>query len=146
MKWIAIIAVCLAVVLYGLNALNRAEVGLEQREDGLYYKTGAETVFTGDGLVDHTNGEKAQEGKIEAGKQTGPWKIWHPNGQLHWEGSYKDGNKEGVWTRYDEEGAKTKESTWEEGVEQIMFELKSAKPAESPAAIPAAPTEQKQNE
>jgi hypothetical protein len=146
MKWIAIIAVCLAVVLYGLNALNRAEnraeVGLEQREDGLYYKTGAKTVFTGDGLVDHPNGEKAQEGKIEAGKQTGPWKIWHANGQLHWEGSYKDGKKEGAWTRFDEEGVKTKESTWEEGVEQVMFELKPVKPAESPAA----PTEQKQNE
>ena len=142
MKWIAIIAVCLAVVLYGLNALNRAEVELEQREDGLYYKTGAETVFTGDGLVDHPNGEKAQEGKIEAGKQTGPWKIWHTNGQLHWEGSYKDGKKEGVWTRFDKEGVKAKESTWEEGVEQIIFELKPAKAAESPAA----PTEQKQNE
>jgi len=143
MKWIAIIAVCLAVILY---ALNRSEVGLEQREDGLYYKTDAETAFTGDGLVYHSNKQKAQEGKIDNGKPSGPWKLWHSNGQLHWEGSYKDGNKEGVWTRYDEEGAKTKESTWEEGVEQIMFELKPAKPAESPAAIPAAPTEQKQNE
>ena len=143
MKWIAIIAVCLAVVLY---ALNRSEVGLEQREDGLYYKTRAETAFTGDGLVYHSNKQKAQEGKIDNGKPSGPWKLWHSNGQLHWEGSYKDGNKEGVWTRYDEEGAKTKESTWEEGVEQIMFELKPGKPAESPAAIPAAPTEQKQNE
>ena len=143
MKWIAIIAVCLAVVLY---ALNRSEVGLEQREDGLYYKTDAETAFTGDGLVYHSNKQKAQEGKIDNGKPSGPWKLWHSNGHLHWEGSYKDGNKEGVWTRYDEEGAKTKESTWEEGVEQIMFELKPAKPAESPAAIPAAPTEQKQNE
>ena len=146
MKWIAIIAVCLAVVLYGLNALNRAEnraeVGLDQREDGLYYKTGAETAFTGDGLVYHPNGVKAQEGKIEAGKQTGPWKIWHANGQLHWEGSYKDGKKEGAWTRFDEEGVKTKESTWEEGVEQVMFELKPVKSEESPAA----PTEQKQNE
>ena len=115
---------------------------VDQREDGLYYKTGAETAFTGDGLVYHPNGEKAQEGKIEAGKQTGPWKIWHANGQLHWEGSYKDGKKEGAWTRFDEEGVKTKESTWEEGVEQVMFELKPVKPAESPAA----PTEQKQNE
>ncbi len=141
MKWIAIIAVCLAVVLYGLNALNRAEVGLEQREDGLYYKTGAETAFTGNGLVYHPNGEKAQEGKIEAGKQTGPWKIWHHNGQLHWEGSYKDGKKEGVWTRFDEEGVKAKESTWEEGVEQIIFELKPVKPAESSDTTPAAPTE-----
>ena len=143
MKWIAIIAVSLAVVLYGLN---RAEVGLEQREGGLYYKTGAETEFTGDGLVYHPNGKKAQEGKIEAGKQTGPWKVWHANGQLHWEGSYKDGKKEGAWTRFDEEGVKSKESTWEEGVEQIIFELKTVKPAESPDAIPAAPTEQKQNE
>ena len=139
MKWIAIIAVCLAVFLYGLN---RPEVALEQREDGLYYKSGAETAFTGDGLVYHPNGEKAQEGKIEAGKQTGPWKIWHANGQLHWEGSYKDGKKEGVWTRFDEGGVKAKESTWEEGVEQIMFELKPVKSTESPAA----PTEQKQNE
>ena len=119
MKWIAIIAVSLAVVLYGLN---RAEVGLEQREGGLYYKTGAETAFTGDGLVYHPNGKKAQEG------------------------SYKDGKKEGAWTRFDEEGVKSKESTWEEGVEQIIFELKTVKPAESPDAIPAAPTEQKQNE
>ena len=78
MKWIAIIALSLAVVLY---ALNRTEIGLEQREDGLYYKIGAKTAFTGDGLVYHPNGEKEQEGKIEAGKQIGPWKIWHANGQ-----------------------------------------------------------------
>ena len=138
MKWIAIIAVCLAVVLYGLNALNRAEVGLEQREDGLYYKTGAETVFTGDGLVDHPNGEKAQEGKIEAGKQTGPWKIWHPNGQLHWEGSYKDGKKEGVWTQYDEDGTNAGESTWEEGIKQAP----PPETGQSPAADSTTPTEQ----
>ena len=150
MKWIAIIAVCLAVLLYGLNALNRAEnppeVGLEQREDGLYYKADAETAFTGDGLVYHSNKQKAQEGKIDNGKPTGPWKIWHPNGQLHWEGRYKDGKRDGVWTRYNETGAKAKESTWEEGIEQIIFELKPAKPAESPAGTPAPPAEQKQNE
>ena len=146
MKWIAIIAVCLAVLLYGLNALNHAEVRLEKREDGLYYKSGAETAFTGVGLVYHSNGQKEQQGKIEAGKQTGPWKIWHPNGQLHWEGRYKDGKRDGVWTRYNETGAKAKESTWEEGIEQIIFELKPAKPAESPAATPAPPAEQKQNE
>ncbi len=140
MKWIAIIAVSLAVVLY---ALNRTEIGLEQREDGLYYKTRAKTAFTGDGLVYHSNGEKAQEGKIESGKQIGPWKIWHANGQLHWEGSFKDGKKEGAWTRFDEKGVKAKESTWEEGVEQIIFEMKPVKPAESSDTTPAAPTEQK---
>ena len=80
------------------------------------------------------------------GKPTGPWKIWHANGQLHWEGSYKDGKKDGVWTRYNETGAKTKESTWEEGVEQVVIEVKPTKPAESPAATPAPPAEQKQNE
>jgi len=146
MKWFAIIAVCLAVVLYGLNVLNREEVGLEQREDGLYYKTGAETAFTGDGLVYHPDGQMMQQGKIEAGKQTGPWKYWHTNGKLEWEGNYVDGKKEGVWIRYDEEGTKTKESSWEEGIEQIMFELKPVNPAESPAAPPAATTEQKQNQ
>ena len=78
MKWIAIIAVCLAVVLYGLNALNRAEVGLEQREDGLYYKSGAETAFTGDGLVYHPNGQKEQQGKIEAGKVIAE-PFWSPD-------------------------------------------------------------------
>ena len=146
MKWIAIIAVCLAVLLYGLNALNRTEIGLEQREDGLYYKAGAETAFTGDGMVYHPNKQKAQEGKIENGKPTGPWKIWHANGQLSWEGSYKDGKKDGVWTRHDEEGAKAAESTWADGVEQGVIEVKPTKPAESPAATPAPPTEQKQNE
>jgi len=119
MKWIAIIAVCLAVLLYGLNALNRTEIGLEQREDGLYYKTDAETAFTGDGMVYHPNKQKAQEGKIVNGKPTGPWKIWHANGQLHWEGSYKDGKKDGVWTRHDETGAKVAESAWKDGVEQV---------------------------
>ena len=142
MKWIAIIAVCLAVLLYGLNALNRTEIGLEQREDGLYYKAGAETAFTGDGLVYHSNKQKAQEGKIDNGKPTGPWKIWHANGQLHWEGSYKDGKKDGVWTRYNETGAKVAESTWKDDIEQVS----PAETGQSPAATPAPPTEQKQNE
>ena len=135
MKWIAIIAVCLAVFLYGLN---RSEVALEQREDGLYYKSGAETAFTGDGLVYHPNGQKEQQGKIEAGKQTGSWEIWHANGQLSWEGNYKDGKKEGVWTQYDEDGTNAGESTWEEGIKQ-------APPPEtghSPAADSTTPTEQ----
>jgi len=135
MKWIAIIAVCLAVFLYGLN---RSEVALEQREDGLYYKSGAETAFTGDGLVYHPNGQKEQQGKIEAGKQTGSWKIWHANGQLSWEGSYKDGKKEGVWTQYDEDGTNAGESTWEEGIKQAP----PPETGQSPAADSTAPTEQ----
>ena len=135
MKWIAIIAVCLAVFLYGLN---RSEVALEQREDGLYYKSGAETTFTGDGLVYHPNGQKEQQGKIEAGKQTGSWKIWHANGQLSWEGSYKDGKKEGVWTQYDEDGTNAGESTWEEGIKQAP----PPETGQSPAADSTAPTEQ----
>ena len=142
MKWIAIIAVCLAVLLYGLNALNRTEIGLEQREDGLYYKTDAETAFTGDGMVYHPNKQKAQEGKIVNGKPTGPWKIWHANGRLHWEGSYKDGKKDGVWTRHDETGAKVAESAWKDGVEQVP----PSETGQSPAATPAAPTEQKPSE
>ncbi len=142
MKWIAIIAVCLAVLLYGLNALNRAEVGLEQREDGLYYRADAETAFTGDGMVYHPNKQKAQEGKIENGKPTGPWKIWHANGQLHWEGSYKDGKKDGVWTRHDETGAKVAESAWKDGVEQAP----PPETGQSPAATPAASTGQKPSE
>ena len=148
MKWIAIIAVCLGILLVGIvvnNAIllfSPKQIGVKMHEDGLYYRAGEEILFTGESLVYHPNGQKKQQGKIEAGKQTGPWKIWHANGQLHWEGSYKDGKKEGVWTRFDEEGVKAKESTWEEGVEQIIFELKPVKAAESPAA----PTEQKQNE
>ena len=135
MKWIAIIAVCLAVFLYGLN---RPEVALEQREDGLYYKSGAETAFTGVGLVYHSNGQKEQQGKIEAGKQIGSWKIWHANGQLSWEGSYKDGKKEGVWTQYDEDGTNAGESTWEEGIKQAP----PPETGQSPAADSTTPTEQ----
>ena len=135
MKWIAIIAVCLAVLLY---IFQQPEVGLEQREDGLYYKDSAETAFTGNGVVYHSNRQKAQEGEIEKGKPVGLWKIWHANGQLSWEGSYKDGKKDGVWTQYDEAGAKVAESTWKDDIEQVS-------PAES-GQSPAAPTGQKKNE
>ena len=135
MKWIAIIAVCLAVLLY---LFQRSEVGLEQREDGLYYKASAETAFTGNGVVYHSNRQKAQEGEIEQGKPVGLWKIWHANGQLSREGSYKDGKKDGVWTQYDEAGAKVAESTWKDDIEQVS-------PAES-GQSPAAPTGQKKNE
>ena len=139
MKWIAIIAVCLAVLLY---IFQRPEVGLEQREDGLYYKAGAETAFTGNGVVYHSNKQKAQEGEIENGKSTGSWKIWHANGQLSWEGSYKDGKKDGVWPRYDEAGAKVAESPWKDDIEQVS----PAETGQSPAATPAPPVEQKHNE
>jgi len=140
MKWIAIIAVCLAVLLY---IFQQPEVGLEQREDGLYYKAGAETAFTGNGVVYHPNKQKEQEGEIEEGKPTGSWKIWHANGQLSWEGSYKDGKKDGVWTRYDEAGAKVAESTWKDDIEQVLSPVETG---QSPAATPAAPTGQKKNE
>ena len=135
MKWIAIIALCLAV---GLYVFNRAEVGLEQRDDGLYYKARAGTAFTGNVVVYHSNRQKAQEGEIEKGKPVGLWKIWHANGQLSWEGSYKDGKKDGVWTQYDEAGAKVAESTWKDDIEQVS-------PAKS-GQSPAAPTGQKKNE
>ncbi len=134
MKWIAIIAVCLAVLLY---IFQRSEVGLEQREDGLYYRADAETAFTGDGMVYHPNKQKAQEGELENGKPTGPWKIWHPNGQLHWEGSYKDGKRDGVWIQYDETGAKMKD---------VVEQAPPPETGQSPAATPAAPTGQKPSE
>ena len=143
MKWIAIILLSLAVILYGLNFANRKEVGIEQRADGLYYKIGATTAFTGDGLVYHPNGQKMQQGKFELGKQIGPWKVWHPNGQLHWEGSYKDGKKDGVWTQYDEQGTKSNESTWQEGMEQIIIEQKSVNSVEPSNAVPTGKSPEK---
>ena len=118
MKWFAIIAVSLAVVLYGLNVLNPEEAKLEQREDELYYKVGAETAFTGDGLVYHPNGQKMQQGRINAGKPTGPWKQWHANGQLHWEGNYKEGKQDGEWVQYDEAGKQVEKFTYFDGVKQ----------------------------
>ncbi len=136
MKWIAVITLCLAVLLY---TLQQSQVVLEQREDGLYYKTDAETAFSGEGLVYHANGQKSQKGKIENGKPTGPWKLWHANGRVFWEGSYKDGKKDGVWTHHNETGAKVSESTWKDGVEEVP----PPTPKFSPPIGPAAQTEQK---
>ena len=115
MKWILVVLVVLAVLFF---QVRREEVGVKRGSDGLYYEAGKSEVYTGEGLVYHPNGNKAQQGQIIAGKPTGPWKQWHANGQIHWEGSYKDGSRDGVWTKYDEEGKKVEESTWANGVEE----------------------------
>ena len=133
MKWIAIIAVCLAVVLYGLN---RSEVGLEQREDGLYYKTGAETAFTGDGLGYHPNKRKGSRGQNRKRKTDRPVEALARQRQTPLEGQLQGRRKgwrvDSITTR---RVPRLKESTWEEGVEQVIFELKPIKTTESPAAI-----------
>jgi len=113
MKWILVVLAVLAVLFF---QVRREEVGVKRGSDGLYYEAGKSEVYTGEGLVYHPNGNKAQQGQIIAGKPTGPWKQWHSNGQIHWEGSYKDGSRDGVWTKYDEEGKKVEESTWSNGV------------------------------
>ena len=116
MKWIVVVLAVLAVLF--LQA-RREEVGVKRGNDGLYYKTGESNVYTGEGLVYHPNGSKAQQGQIIDGKATGPWKQWHSNGQIHWEGSYKDGNRDGVWVQYDEEGGKIEETSWLDGLKVV---------------------------
>lgn len=116
MKWIIVILAVLAVLFL---QIRREEVGVKRASDGLYYKAGESDIYTGEGLVYHPNGSKAQQGEIIAGKPTGPWKQWHSNGKIHWEGSYKDGNRDGVWIKYDEEGKKVEESTWFDGLKQV---------------------------
>jgi antitoxin component YwqK of YwqJK toxin-antitoxin module len=61
---------------------------------------------TGQAVYYHANGQKAEEGGINADmKQTGAWKGWHSNGTLNYEGSYdQNGNKIGTWKFYDAQG------------------------------------------
>ena len=115
MKWIIVILAVFAVLFL---QIRREEVGVKRASDGLYYKAGESDVYTGEGLVYHPNGSKAQQGEIIAGKPTGPWKQWHSNGKINWEGSYKNGNRDGVWIKYDEAGKKVEESTWTDGLKQ----------------------------
>jgi len=115
MKWIIVILAVFAVLFL---QIRREEVGVKRASDGLYYKAGESDVYTGEGLVYHPNGSKAQQGEIIAGKPTGPWKQWHSNGKINWEGSYKNGNRDGVWIKYDEAGKKMEESTWTDGLKQ----------------------------
>jgi hypothetical protein len=116
MKWIVVVLAVLAVLFL---QTRREEVGVKRGNDGLYYKIGESNVYTGEGLVYHPNGSKAQQGQIIDGKATGPWKQWHSNGQIHWEGSYKDGNRDGVWVQYDEEGGKIEETSWLDGLKVV---------------------------
>lgn len=132
MKWIVVILAILAVLFL---QIRRDEVGVKRGSDGLYYKEGESVVYTGDGLVYHPNGNKAQQGQIIDGKPTGAWKQWHSNGQIHWEGSYKDGNRDGIWIKYDAAGEKEEEAAWVEGVEQVPAD--SAKKKEEPKTPPS---------
>lgn len=54
----------------------------------------------------HANGQKAEEGGINAELQhTGQWKGWHENGNLNYEGSFDNsGHKTGQWKFYDAQG------------------------------------------
>lgn len=64
---------------------------------------------TGHAVFYHTNGQKAEEGGINADMQhTGLWKGWHSNGTLNYEGSFdQNGNKIGTWKFYDAQGKST---------------------------------------
>jgi antitoxin component YwqK of YwqJK toxin-antitoxin module len=55
----------------------------------------------------HDNGQKAEEGGINADMQhIGTWKGWHANGTLNYEGAFdSNGNKTGLWKFYDQSGA-----------------------------------------
>ena len=118
---------------------KRVEVQVEEREDGLFYKSGETEPFTGDGLVYHTTGKPAQEGQFQDGKQTGlwttwyvngqkesegnwadgirngPWTLWHDNRQKKWDGVFKDGSKDGLCTQWNASGIKLFEEEWKDG-------------------------------
>ena len=66
----------------------------------------------------HANGQKALEGRFDAGKQDGEWTWWYANGQKSIHGEYANGNPTGRWTWWKEDGkvAQSADLSHSEGV------------------------------
>ena len=139
MKWILVVFAVVAVVFL---QLKRGEVSVNRGDDGLYYKADSTTVFTGEGLVYHPNGQKAAHGQIVDGKPTGTWSHWYANGQLEAEGNYTEGKRDGVWVQFDEAGEKLEEATWVYDVKQAPADPTATQTLDNTASAEAPKTKE----
>ena len=84
----------------------------EQAEYLAHFKDG---VLDGRWTEWREDGEKAQEGTYNAGREDGIWTKWYGNGEKESERNFKDGVEEGTWIEWHENGTKAEERHYADG-------------------------------
>jgi HEAT repeat protein len=79
--------------------------------------SGPEVAPDGRPVVYYANGQRQQAGRIEGGRETGPWTQWYSTGQRKAEGSFVSGERDGAWTYWHENGQVAKQGTYLQGQE-----------------------------
>ena len=75
-------------------------------DDGCWYKTGDDIVYTGELVEYNDNGEVISKTKFNAGKIDGVASTWHDNGRKKSEIYFSRGLRDGLATWWDERGRK----------------------------------------
>ena len=100
-----IVLLAIIFVSYGCGR-SQEEIASSQLQNrnGIYYRMGSETPYTGRVVVKYSNGHKWEESTYKDGMLNGPYTKWRENGQKSSEWTYKDGKVEGTVTEWDNNG------------------------------------------
>lgn len=80
-------------------------------------KSGPEVAPDGRPVAYYANGQRQQAGRLEGGRESGPWTQWYSTGQRKAEGSFVSGERDGAWTYWHENGQVAKQGSYIEGQE-----------------------------
>ncbi|MDR0228916.1 MAG: hypothetical protein LBI72_07620 [Flavobacteriaceae bacterium] len=94
-----IVLMCLALAMQGYSQ-EEINVKVLTYKNGIFYKVGSTTPFTGKAIAYGDKGKIVTETSYVNGKKEGAFKKYHQNGVLEEEGSYKQKKKEGEFKSY----------------------------------------------
>ena len=143
MKKISLLKICIQIILISSIAFvscdekKNSEADLEIK-DGLLYKKGSDTPYTGrerakvennileydvkDGikhgefLIYSTEEVLLIKGQLDSNRNVGKWQYFYPTGELEYEGHFVDNQPEGQWFWYYRDGKKREEGNYNAGM------------------------------
>ena len=78
---------------------------IQKRKNGLLYKRGSRTPYTGFVISIYPSGEIRSKGSVQNGKMTGEYTEYFEGGQVKIKGEYRNGVQEGTWITNHNTGA-----------------------------------------
>ena len=120
MKKLVFLILLIPLLTYGqeVETLHRRHT---EEKEGLLFKIGSDTPFSGIMIDRYWSGQKRAEGYFKDGKREGLFTGWHENGQKSGELYFKDGKEEGLHTQWHENGQKRAELYFKDGKQEGLF-------------------------
>ena len=119
-KQIVKISIVLGFALFSFCAKEIPREELEVK-NGIAYKNGASTAYTGKVVSFYENGKQKEETMFSKGKMEGPFTNWNEYGLPVLKGEWLNGKKNGIWTEYYDIGTKEFEGEYMDNEESGLW-------------------------